>query len=84
MWDLNPILVAVEQTFSCMIMPRFFNMYIGLCSYSTTDSERKQQCVTLDENDLGSVKKWQAYQLHETWPSLIGQLLSFEHFKGLF
>lgn len=40
--------------------------------------------VTMDENDLGSVKKWQAYQLHETWPSLIGRLLSFEHFKGYF
>lgn len=67
-----------------MIMPGFINMYIGLCSYSTTDSERKQQCMALDENDLGSVKKWQAYQLHEIWPFLTGQLLSLEHFKGLF
>lgn len=41
-------------------------MYIiGLYSSSTTDSERKQQCVTLDhdKNDLGSVEKWQVFQL---------------------
>lgn len=39
---------------------------IVLCFYSTaTDSERKWQCVTLDnENDLGSSEKW-----YETWPS---------------
>lgn len=62
-------------------------MYIiGLCSSSTTDSERKQQCVTLDrdKNDLGSVEKWQVFQLYETWPSLIRQRLSFEHLKVLY
>lgn len=41
--------------------------------------------MTLDnENDLGSVEKWQAYQLHETWPSPIKQLLSLKHLKVLF
>lgn len=58
---------------------------IGLCPYSTTDSEEKQQCVALDnENDLVGVEKWQVYQLHETWPSPIRQLLSDEHLKVLF
>lgn len=58
---------------------------IELCSYSTSGSEGKQPCVALgNENDLASVEKWQVYQLHETWPSPIRQLLSVECLKVLF
>lgn len=61
-------------------------MYLTvLCSYSTPGPKRKQQCVTPDnENDLGSVAKWQAYQLPETWPSPVRQLLSLKHLEVLF
>lgn len=69
-----------------MLMAHIFGMYLTvLCSYSTLDPERKQQCMTLDnENDLGNTDKWQTYQMHETCPSPIRQLLSLKHLKVLF
>lgn len=58
---------------------------IVLCSYSiATDSEKKQQCVTLDnENDFGSIEKWQVYQLYETWLSAVQAAFIFRVFEGI-